>query len=238
MKKRICYVLILLLLQLSACARRGDVVYEAMQEASSELMEEQTEQEEAETGAAAETAEQVTENEKQKTAEKTVEEPGVIFVDISGAVQRAGVYELPEGSRMFQAIEAAGGFTEAAETRCVNQADALADGVKIYIYTREEAEALGGWMQLTGLAAGSPAQGGTASSSAAGSTGVGADGKVNLNRAGKTELMTLPGVGEARADAIITWRETQGAFSKIEDIMKVSGIKEKLFEQICDKITV
>ena len=133
-----------------------------------------------------------------------------IFVYVYGAVQTEGVYELPSGSRVYEAIEKAGGFREDAETRSVNQAMILSDEDCIYI----------------------PAIG------EEGETSLQNDGKVNLNKASKEELMTLPGIGQSKAESIIRYRENNGGFQKIEDIMKISGIKESLFEQIKDLIKV
>lgn len=239
MKKRIFYLLVLFLLVLSACGRRSAVVYRASSETRQEETAEETDRKNEETEEKAES--EGTEETAEKTEEisaVTEEKTTSVYVDISGAVEHPGVYQMAAGSRIFHVITVAGGFTGQAETRCVNQADLLYDGEMIYIYTREEAEQLGGWMQLNGVGAesisrstgmGTPAQGGTAVTS---------DGRVNLNLADKAELMTLSGVGEARADAIIAYRESHGAFSSIEDIMLVSGIKEKMFEQIRDHITV
>lgn len=133
-----------------------------------------------------------------------------IFVHVCGAVQNEGVYELPAGSRVYEAIEEAGGFREDAATTEVNQAQVLEDASKLYVPT--VAEVLD-------------------SQSKQGS-------KVNINKASKEELMTLPGVGESKAESIIRYREDQGAFQSIEDIMQISGIKEALYEKIKDLIKV
>ena len=132
----------------------------------------------------------------------------------------SGVYELPEKSRVFEAIEAAGGLTADAEERFINQAALVSDGEQITVLTVEEAEAAGG------VTASVPGGAGAAS------------GKVNINTASKEELMTLSGIGEARASAIIAYRETGGPFMAIEDIMAVDGIKEKAFEKIKEDIEV
>ncbi|MEE1031731.1 MAG: helix-hairpin-helix domain-containing protein [Ruminococcus sp.] len=151
------------------------------------------------------------------------QEQKMIFVDVSGAVLYPGVYQLQENSRVFQAIEAAGGCTEDAESSLLNQAELLQDGQKIYVYTKQEAKDIA----LTST------QGLEVSESAAAS-----DGKVNINKAGKADLMTLPGVGETRAEAILTYRQENGSFSSIEELMNVEGIKEKTYEKLKDKITV
>ena len=133
-----------------------------------------------------------------------------IFVYICGAVQNEGVYEVPAGSRVYEVVQKAGGFTEEAATTYVNQAEIVRDEERIYIPTQNEA------LELQVLD----------------------DGKVNLNTATKEELMTIPGVGESKADSIVQYREEIGKFQTIEDIMNVSGIKEGLFQKIKDYIKI
>ena len=145
-----------------------------------------------------------------------------IFVDVCGAVQQPGVYELPAGSRIFQAIALAGGLTEEAESRLINQAEVLTDGQQIRIYTREESE-----KQEIAAAAGQNA-------GVQGAAGA----KINLNLADKNVLMTLPGIGEAKAEAILAYRQDNGGFSSVEELMQVEGIKDKLYEKLKDKVTV
>lgn len=140
------------------------------------------------------------------------EEESLVYVYVCGQVVSPGVYELSEDARVKDAIEVAGGMTEAAALTYLNQAEHLKDGQKIYVPTSEEIER-------------------EEQASAA-------DGKVNLNTAQLQELMTLSGVGESKAQAIIQYRETQGAFTSIEDIMKIDGIKEGVFNRIKDKIKV
>ena len=143
-----------------------------------------------------------------------------IFVDVCGAVQQPGVYELPAGSRIFQAIALAGGLTEEAESRLINQAEVLTDGQQIRIYTREESE-----KQEIAAAAGHNA-------GVQGAAGA----KINLNLADKNVLMTLPGIGEAKAEAVIAYREEHGSFQNIEEIKRISGIKDAVFLKIKDRI--
>lgn len=162
-------------------------------------------------------AEQVNMDDK----EEIEQEVSMIYVDLGGAVQHPGVYTLPEGSRVFALIALAGGFTEDADTRTMNQADILEDGEKIYVYTMQETEDM--------LALGVCTETQEADR---------ADGKVNLNRAGKEDLMTLSGIGETRALAILQYREEHGCFQSIEELMQVDGIKEKTYEKIKDSITV
>ncbi|MEY8353099.1 helix-hairpin-helix domain-containing protein [Lachnospiraceae bacterium 54-53] len=145
------------------------------------------------------------------------------YVHICGEVVSPGVYELQEGSRIFQAVEKAGGFTENAAGEFLNMAEQVKDGMKIVVLNKEEAEAAKAGAALP-LSAGGPSE--TQKS------------RVNLNTATKEELMTLRGIGEARAEDILRYRENQGGFHKIEDIMKVSGIKDAAFQKIKEDITV
>ena len=147
-----------------------------------------------------------------------------VYVYICGEVVAPGVYELSEDSRIYEAVDAAGGFTENAARESVNLASKVSDGMQITIYNKEEAASLPAG---SGSAVGNAGQGGTSGS-----------GLVNLNTATKEELMTLKGIGEAKAEDIIRYREKSGGFKKIEDIMKISGIKEAGFQKIKDNITV
>ncbi|MGN1139667.1 MAG: helix-hairpin-helix domain-containing protein [Oliverpabstia sp.] len=159
-------------------------------------------------------------------------ESQMIYVDVCGAVKTPGVYELPQGSRVFQAIEKAGGFLEEAQQSLINQAEFLTDGQQIRIYTKEEAE------ELKSTAVDETAAKGLSSQDENTSSGQNTDEKININRADKSMLMTLSGIGETRAEAIIAYREKTGGFSTIEELMQVEGIKEKTYEKLKDKITV
>lgn len=150
-----------------------------------------------------------------------------IWVDVSGAVRSPGVYQLEKGSRVFQAIEAAGGFTEEADSQWLNQAAAIADGEKILVYTREETRAL----KEQGVF--SPRE-----TTEQKNSETGEQGRININQASLEELQEIPGIGEVRAQAIIDYREEAGGFGSIEDIQQVSGIKGKTFEKIEAYITV
>ena len=147
-----------------------------------------------------------------------------VYVYICGEVIKPGVYELSGDSRIYEAVDAAGGFTENAARECVNLASKVSDGMQITIYNREEAASL--------LADSAPV------GENAGKSGTSGSGLVNLNTATKEELMTLKGIGESKAEDIIRYREKSGGFKKIEDIMKISGIKENGFQKIKDSITV
>lgn len=166
-----------------------------------------------------------------KTAPSVTEPPKEIFVDVCGAVAEPGVYKMPPDSRVFQAVEAAGGFREEAAETCINQAQPLCDGQQIYIPTKEEAEISG--LKPEGTAQKAPETGtlpeGTASAE---------ENPVNLNTADSETLQTLSGIGEAKAQAIVAYREEHGGFSSVEELMQVPGIKESTFLKIKDKIAV
>ena len=148
--------------------------------------------------------------------------PTLVYVYICGAIETPGVYEMPEGSRICDVLTKAGGFTKDAAKDYWNQAKLLVDGEMIYVPTVEEAAQ---W--------GTPLAGGREDN-----TSSDTQGKVNINTASKDKLMTIPGVGEARALAIIAYREESGGFSKIEDIKKVAGIKDGVYSKMKDYIVV
>ncbi len=146
-----------------------------------------------------------------------------VYVHICGAVERPGVYQGEEGSRVFQVVEEAGGFLEEAAPDYLNMADAVSDGMKLVVPYADELEAGQAYGETGQAAAGVFASG---------------PAKININTADKAALMTLKGIGESRAEDIIRYREQNGGFQKIEDIMNVSGIKDASFEKIRDDITV
>ena len=146
---------------------------------------------------------------------------GIIYVYVCGAVEVPGVYELEAGARIYEALACAGGLREDADRNCVNQAQMLSDGEQVYIPTQEEAR-----------------QNNLPIESSKEESGVMADGRVNINTATKEELMTLNGIGESRAESILAYRQNNGSFQCIEDLMNVDGIKEGVFQKIKDSITV
>ena len=159
-----------------------------------------------------------------------------IYVDVCGAVANPGVFELAAGSRVFQAIEAAGGYLPEAVENCVNRAGVLTDGQQLYILTREEMEQQG--MSQAELANASNVSGsGNSRNTEAVSSGQ-QDNRININTADEAQLTTLTGIGATRAQAIIAYREENGPFAVIEDIMNVQGIKEGTFAKIKDEIVV
>jgi len=136
----------------------------------------------------------------------------LLIVYVCGQVNHPGIYELPENARIADAIAAAGGMTEAADPEYLNQAAVLVDGQKIRVPTPEEVKQEAEAQR--------------------------ADGRVNLNTADAKELMSLSGIGESKAEAIVRYREEKGGFRSIEEIMNIEGIKEGVFQKIKDKIFV
>jgi competence protein ComEA len=149
--------------------------------------------------------------------------PAPLTVDISGAVTRPGVYQLPQGSRVQDAIEAAGGFLENAYATSLNLAMPLSDGTKVLVPAVPEPAAAGN---------------NTSSDSAALSNAPPVPTLININTATAAQLMELPGIGETKAAAIISYRENNGPFTTIEQIMNVSGIGPATFESLKDLTTV
>lgn len=158
------------------------------------------------------------------------------YVHICGEVAKPGVYELPYGSRIFQAVEAAGGMTGQAAADCVNLAAPVQDGMRVKIPSLEEVKTLGE-EDLRAVSVGEPADGTSGIAFGVSSNASGAK-LVNLNTAGSEELMTLNGIGKARAEEIIRYRTEHGNFQSIEDIKDIPGIKDALFQKIKDSITV
>ena len=167
------------------------------------------------------------------------EEAKTLVVHICGAVSAPGVYELPAGSRIIDAVEAGGVFLPEAEEACCNLAEEIVDGCQIYIMTKAESCADGQTEKKAGIQTSPDSDMQTTDRNARSNSAPALEnGLVNLNTADVAALMTLPGIGESRAKAIISYREQHGAFAKIEDIMKISGIKQAAFSKIKDKITV
>lgn len=167
--------------------------------------------------------------EGEEIQELAQEEPAAVCVHVCGRVANPGVYTLPFGSRIYEAVEAAGGLSEDAAGEQLNQASQMEDGQQIYVPSREEAE--------QGTPGGQWQNGSPGAESAAGDTKA-KDSKVSLNTASKEQLMTLNGIGEAKAAAIIRYREEHGGFHKIEELKEVEGIKEGVFNKVKDQITI
>lgn len=136
-------------------------------------------------------------------------EDSLLYVYVCGSVKNPGVYELKSGSRYFEAIELAGGLTEEARKEEINLALVIEDGIKIYIPSiKEEAP------EAQALE----------------------DGLISINKGSLEELLTLTGIGEAKAKDIINYRENNDEFKELTDLMMVPGIKEGTFNKIKDKI--
>lgn len=151
-----------------------------------------------------------------------------IMVDISGEIITPGVVKLPEGSRIIDAITAAGGKTEDADLSKVNLAYILDDGVQLYIPRYNEK--LEKEIVQTEPGVGIIQEGINTTSKK--------DSKVNINTANKEKLATLPGIGEGTAEKIIEYRSKTGKFKAIDEIKKIPGIGESKFKSLKDKITI
>lgn len=141
----------------------------------------------------------------------------VIKVDVKGAVKNPGVFQMNEGDRVEDAIAKAGGVTEKANLRLINQALEVYDTMEIYVYSIDEE---------------------VVNYDNNDATSSNSNRKIDINHATESELITLIGIGEAKAKSIIDYRNNNGSFKSIEDIMEVSGIGSNIFEQIKDSIVV
>ncbi len=168
--------------------------------------------------------EENSENISEDTSEETTQSVTIIYVHVCGFVKKPGLYELPSGSRADAAVSAAGGMTDEADEKQINLAQILEDGMQLYVPSKEECSADQGETQNSGMS------GNTQNEKE--------ENKVNLNTATAEELMTLSGIGESRANAIIEYRETNGLFLAPGDIKNVSGIGDGLYEKIKDDITI
>ena len=145
------------------------------------------------------------------------------FVYVCGAVKHPGVFELPQNSRVYEAIALAGGFRKNAYEKGINQAAQITDGQMIEVLTVKEQKESGAKTQGQGTdAANAQSQ----------------DDRIDINTATAEQLTTLSGIGQAKAENIIAYRESSGGFSSVEDLMKVSGIGEGVYERIKDKFKV
>lgn len=161
------------------------------------------------------------ETEEEGAVPQEEQEPAeTVYVYVCGAVNAPGVYELKKDARVFEAITLAGGMTAEAAPEAVSQARTVADGEQIYVPTVREVQMQGSGVEdiVTGNAD--------------------VSGKVNINTAGKEELMTLTGIGEAKAQSILDYREEHGKFGSVEDLMLIEGIKEGVFNKIKEDITI
>ena len=200
--------------EILACTKKEEklVFYQTTQIQKMDDSKEDTQffQEEAQTS-------QVSESSLHETTQAAVE---TIAVYLCGEVCKPGVYVLQEGSRLYQAVEEAGGLTANALARI------LADSEQIYIPNISESiDQIENETQ-------------NVISSVAAVPSASSDGLLNINQASESELMQLPGIGQVKAAAIVTYRNSNGPFSSIEEIKNVPGIKEAAFEKIKGMITV
>ena len=158
------------------------------------------------------------ENVTEPTVTETVTEQArdKIYVHICGAVVNSGVYELEKGARVYEGIKKAGGLLENAAEDSMNQAAELMDGERLYIPTVSEME------QGIEVAEIESAE----------------DNRVNINTATKEELMTLPGIGESKAQSVIQYREEHGEFKEVEELTNIPGIKRGVYEKIKELVRI
>lgn len=156
------------------------------------------------------------EKEDKNQKEESVKQD-LITVDVKGAVKAPGIYDLPVGSRINDAVQKAGGLTDNADSKSINLAQKISDETLVYVPTREEATS-----QET-------------PSSASNSKG---NKKVNLNKASLEELKQVKGLGAKRAQDIIDHRDSNGKFKSVDDLKKISGFGAKTIEKLKDYVTV
>lgn len=148
---------------------------------------------------------------QEQTTEKTEPDRSTVIIDIKGAVKKEGVYEMPNGLRVKDALERAGGLLPDAETGSINLAQLVHDQMMVAVPRKGEQ-----------AASSSPAK----------------EEKVAINIATKEELETVPGIGPKKAERILQYREQHGSFQKLEDLLEVEGIGEKSLEKLKEEIIV
>ena len=158
-----------------------------------------------------------------ETGDASSQETETLFVQVAGAVKSPGVYELAADARVFEAIELAGGLKKNADDAGLNQAAPLTDGEKIYVYSIGELD------EAAVNGSGESVDNGFGDS---------VDGRININTAGLDDLKTLSGIGDAKAQAIISYRESNGGFRNVEELTKVDGIGDATFQKLKDYITI
>ena len=225
--KKIIFVILCMLM----CVCQGCSDEEVM-----EIISEEADKEENADDSIEEASDALADN-TEKTENIETDDSQSFVVYVSGYVNNPGVYELSAGSRVIDAIDAAGGYSKEAYDNYLNLASLIADGQMIYVPSEEEVES--GSIER-GVASGADGSGvgGVTGGNGGGNGGNSSDSGtlVNINQASKEELMTLPGIGESKADKIIAYREANGRFNSPEGIMEISGIKDGLYNKIKDKI--
>ena len=157
------------------------------------------------------------EEKSQKSETEEVVEKDLITVDVKGAVKSPGIYDLPVGSRINDAVQKAGGLTDNADSKSINLAQKISDEALVYVPTKEEA---------------------TSQETQSSASNTKENKKVNLNKASLEELKQVKGLGGKRAQDIIDHRETNGKFKSVDDLKKVSGIGPKTVEKLKEYVTV
>ena len=191
---------------------------------------------------------------QEETTEEVEEVPVLqsVYVDIKGAVQKPGVYEVTEDKKVIDVVEMAGGFTKNADTSMINLAKKVTNEMVIIIYTADEVKKSKETETVVKViekecvcpeikndaCLNSNNKEENAETSIGTSFNEEMSGKININKASLEEIQALSGIGESKAKAIIKYREENGNFKKIEDLMNVSGIGEALYEKIKNDITV
>ncbi|CAH2715467.1 ComE operon protein 1 [Neobacillus rhizosphaerae] len=155
---------------------------------------------------------------------KQAELPEKIMVDVKGQIKLPGVYLATQGERVMDVINRAGGLTDQADQSQVNFAEHVQDEMVVYIPAKGEEG-----FTSSGTAGGPPTVSGGTSQN---------QGKININKADEAELQKLPGIGPAKAKAIVEYRNTSGPFKAVEDLKNISGIGDKTFEKLKDLIMV
>ena len=174
--------------------------------------------------------------EKKIVKEEKKEEKEKIKIDIKGEISAPGVYELTTENNVIDAINMAGGLTEQSDTSNINLSKKLTDEMVIIIYSKDEIKSMNEKEKITcppcnNACINESDERGKLKTEEVSEI-------ININKASKEELLTLKGIGESKADAIIEYREKEGEFKTIEDIKNVPGIGETLFEKIKENITV
>ena len=157
------------------------------------------------------------EEKSQKSEAEEVVEKDLITVDVKGAVKSPGIYDLPVGSRINDAVQKAGGLTDNADSKSINLAQRISDEALVYVPTKEEA---------------------TSQEAHSNASNTKENKKVNLNKASLEELKQVKGLGAKRAQDIIDHRESNGKFKSVDELKKVSGIGAKTIEKLKEYVTV
>lgn len=204
---------------MSGCRKNEEMIVRSVSSATEKKDKESGKNTEADKSAQDDSAGDKLSQSKASNDEAVDNEPKKIFVYICGAVRTPGVYEFLPGSRIASAVEAAGGLTEEASAEAVNLAQLLADGQQIYVPKEEEVNR------------------DTCAGMQGDKTDMGSR-KVNINTATVEELITLPGIGHAKAKAIVDYREKNGDFGAIDGLLSVDGIGSGVFQKLKEYVTV